>query len=78
MSELENSDIENWDHLSIVCGKSVDQGGLVHIKAGARMIALCCPLCIEIFNKDPKHYLSLRFAPEMSTSLRQPHSEQSS
>ena len=78
MSELEDADIENWDHLCIVCGKSVDHGGgLAHIKAGARMIALCCPLCIETFNKDPKHYLSLRFAHEISTELRHPHPQRS-
>jgi hypothetical protein len=35
MSELENADIKNWDHLCIVCGKSVDEGGgMCHIKAG--------------------------------------------
>ena len=27
MTELENADITNWDHLCIVCGKAVDQGG---------------------------------------------------
>jgi YHS domain-containing protein len=71
MSELENADIQNWDHLCIVCGKSVDQGeGMCHIKAGARMIALCCPLCIETFNKDPMHYLHLRAAHEISTEAR--------
>ena len=75
MSELENADITNWDHLCIVCCKSVDQGGgLAHIKAGARMIALCCPLCIETFNKDPMRYLRLRNAHEISTAAR--HREQ--
>ena len=79
MSEIENADIENWDHLCIVCGKSVDEGGgLAHIKAGARMIALCCPLCIETFNKEPKHYLSLRLAHEMSTVLRHSAPKESS
>ena len=79
MNELENADIENWDHLCIVCGKSVDQGGgLAHIKAGVRMIALRCPLCTQTFNKDPKHYLSLRFAHEFSTEFRHPHTERPS
>ena len=79
MSEIENADIENWDHICIICGKSVDEGGgLAHIKAGARMIALCCPLCIETFNKDPKHYLSLRLAHEMSTALRHSAPKESS
>ena len=61
MNDFENADIENWDHYCIVCQKSVDHGGgICHIKAGDRMIALCCPLCIETFNKNPKHYLVLR------------------
>ena len=79
MSELEDAEVKKWDDLCIVCGKSVDHGGgLAHIKAGARMIALCCPLCIETFNKDPKRFLSLRFAHEISTDLRHPHPERPS
>jgi predicted amidophosphoribosyltransferase len=73
MSELENADIKNWDHLCIVCGKSVDEGGeCATSKQAARMIALCCPLCIETFNKDPMHYLHLRNAHEVSTQVRHP------
>lgn len=78
MSELENADITNWDHLCIVCGKSVDQGGgLAHIKAGARMIALYCPLCIETFDKHPTKYLTIRRAHEQSTRLEHPLTGQS-
>jgi ribosomal protein L24E len=76
MSELENANVINWDHLCIVCGKTVDQGGgMCHIKAGARMIALCCPLCIETFNKDPRRYLRVREAHELGTRLRDPDTE---
>ena len=46
---------------------------MCHIKAGARMIALCCPLCIETFNKDPLHYLRMRQAHEINSELRHPH-----
>lgn len=71
MSELENADITNWDHHCIVCGKSVDEGqGMAHLKVSERMIALCCPLCIETFNKDPMHYVRLRQAHEISTQAR--------
>ena len=57
--------IEDWDAHCIVCGKSVEQGGgMCQIKVEGRMIALCCPLCIETFNKDPKHYVGLRAAIE--------------
>ena len=72
MSELENADIKNWDHYCIVCGKSVDEGkGMAHIKISERMVALCCPLCIETFHKDPMHYVRLRQAHEISTQARQ-------
>lgn len=68
-------DIENWDKHCLVCGKSVEEGGgMCHIKAGERMIALCCPLCIETFNKDPKHYLCLREVRELDARVR--HSSQ--
>ena len=73
MNDLETADITSWDHLCIVCSKSVDEGGgLAHIKAGARMIALCCPLCIETFNKDPMHYLKLRAAHQLNTRVTHP------
>ena len=53
--------LENWDKICIVCGKSVLQGGgMCSIKVEDRMIALCCPLCIETFNRDPKRYMQLR------------------
>ncbi len=77
MSELENADIASWDHLCIVCGKTVDQGGgMCHIKAGGRMVALCCPLCIATFNKDPVHYLHLRRGHEIGTETRHPKTTQ--
>ena len=71
-SELETADVANWDHYCIVCGKSVDEGqGMCHIKISERMVALCCPLCIETFNKNPMHYVRLRRAQELSAELRQ-------
>lgn len=57
----ETDEIENWDLHCIVCQKSVDHGaGMAHFKVEGEMVALCCPLCIATFNKDPKHYLMLR------------------
>ena len=53
--------VENWDLVCIVCGKSVEGGGgMCHFKVEEHMVALCCPLCIETFNKDPMHYVRLR------------------
>ena len=59
MNETDGS--EDWDVHCIVCQKSVDHGGgMAHFNVEGEMVALCCPLCIETFNKNPKHYLSLR------------------
>lgn len=66
-------EIENWDHHCIVCHKSVDEGGgMAHFKVEDRMVALCCPLCIETFNKNPKHYLTLRRIAEASRKISHP------
>ncbi len=50
-------DLKSWDHRCIVCGKNVEHGGgMAHIKQGDVMVALCCPLCMKTFEKDPGHY----------------------
>jgi hypothetical protein len=41
-----------------VCGKSVaGAGGYTRIKHGESMVALCCPLCLETFQKNPKEWV---------------------
>lgn len=61
MSVNDFLDLKDWDTRCIVCGKSVEGGGgMCHVRYENRMVALCCPLCIETFNKDPKHYLALQ------------------
>lgn len=41
-----------------VCGKNVQNGGgFARIKQGERMLELCCPLCLETFQKDPTPHL---------------------
>ena len=50
-------DLKDWDRRCIVCGKNVEHGrGMEHIKRGDVMVALCCPLCMKTFEKDPEHY----------------------
>ena len=61
MNELGYTSEENWDQHCIVCHKSVDHGGgFAHFKIEGEMVAICCPLCMETFNKEPKRYLTLR------------------
>jgi hypothetical protein len=42
-----------------VCGKNVENGGgFVRINHGERMVDLCCPLCLETFQKDPAPFVN--------------------
>lgn len=51
----------DWQRHCIVCGKSVlDSEGYCHVRIQTEIIALCCPLCFETFEANPKRYLSLR------------------
>jgi YHS domain-containing protein len=51
----------DWQKHCIVCGKSVlEHEGFCHLRVEGQMVAICCPLCFETFEKNPKHYLSLR------------------
>ncbi|HET7238120.1 MAG TPA: hypothetical protein VFI76_03795 [Terrimicrobiaceae bacterium] len=49
---------EDFDKQCLVCGKSVDHGeGFCRLKVGEHFIALCCPLCMEVYEKNPERYL---------------------
>jgi hypothetical protein len=42
----------------IVCQKPVRYGtGFAHIKEDGKMVTLCCPLCMETFQRNPQLYL---------------------
>jgi ribosomal protein L24E len=42
----------------VVCGKGVDHGGgFARVNHNGIMVNLCCPLCMEAFEKDPKTYM---------------------
>ena len=57
----DTSGIEDWDKRCIVCEEATDHGaGVCQIKVIDMMTALCCPHCIETFNKEPQRYLGLR------------------
>ena len=55
------SEEQNFDKECIVCGKGVEHGeGFCRLKVEEYFIALCCPLCMEVYEKDPKRYLARR------------------
>jgi hypothetical protein len=39
-----------------VCGKHLDRGGFARISHRGEMVPVCCPLCMETFQKDPGPY----------------------
>lgn len=41
-----------------VCDNGIKGGRwFARIAQGERMVALCCPLCLEVFEKDPLPYM---------------------
>jgi hypothetical protein len=50
---------QDFDKECLVCGNGVEHGeGFARIKVGEHMITLCCPLCMEVYQKDPQRYLA--------------------
>jgi hypothetical protein len=42
----------------VVCGKNVaNGGGFARVRNGNSMLELCCPLCLETFQKNPEPHL---------------------
>ena len=64
-----------WDEQCAVCGKSVGHGeGFSHLNIESQMIALCCPLCFETFEKEPAKYLGRRAVRKLSEDTLPPGS----
>jgi hypothetical protein len=50
---------QDFDKECLVCGKGVEhEEEFCRLKVGEIMIALCCPLCMEVYQKDPQRYLA--------------------
>lgn len=48
---------QNAAETCVVCGKNVASGGgFARINHRGIMVNLCCPLCLEAFEKDPSPY----------------------
>lgn len=70
----ENTELK-WDDQRAVRGKSVGHDeGFSHLNIESQMIALCCSLCFETFEKDPGNYLSRRAVRKISGDKRPPGS----
>src|SRR6266508_6253033 len=74
MHEPKNTELK-WDEHCVVCCKSVGHGeGFSHLNIEGQMIALCCPLCFETFDKDPAKYLRRRAVRKISEDKLPPGS----
>ena len=50
---------QDFDKECLVCGKGVaHEEGFCRLKVGEHFIALCCPLCMEVYQKNPQRYLA--------------------
>jgi ribosomal protein L24E len=50
--------IQDEGETCIVCEKPVRYGtGFAHLKHEGQMVTLCCPLCMETFQKNPSPYM---------------------
>jgi len=44
--------------ICVVCGKSLKPGeALATLHKGGNKLPVCCPLCLEAYEKDPQPYL---------------------
>ena len=71
-----NFDATNMDTESvqcIVCEKEITGGKwTARIKHGERMVALCCPLCLETFEANPDIYMRRFMTVELLRSAAGP------
>jgi ribosomal protein L24E len=66
MNIEETIHIPGWGIECIVCGKDVTGGrGFAHVRHNDEMIALCGPICLEMFEHNPKYYIFRRDAVEL-------------
>jgi hypothetical protein len=56
----------------VVCGKNVEHGGgFAKINHGGIMVNLCCPHCMETFEKDPGPHMARLAKVEQYRALKQ-------
>lgn len=42
-----------------ICGKGLDRcGPFARLRRGAHTVLVCCPMCLEVFQKDPAPHLA--------------------
>lgn len=58
MKQFDASDVDTAFVQCAVCEKAITGGKwYARIKHGEHMVALCCPLCTEVFESNPRAYV---------------------
>jgi len=58
MNQFDASDIATAFVQCAVCEKGITNGHwFARIRHGKQMVALCCPLCTETFEANPRSYI---------------------
>ena len=53
------SDDSTRDEICVVCGKATEgNAGTAHLYHDGRRFALCCPMCVEMFQRAPVRFAS--------------------
>lgn len=64
---------QNEVHSCAVCGKNVTHGGgFSRVNHKGTMVDLCCPLCLETFQKDPSPCMARLANVEIFRALNSP------
>ena len=59
MSIEDTNKLANEAETCLVCGKGVEGNrGFARINHGGEMVNLCCPGCLETFEKDPNPHMA--------------------
>lgn len=62
---------QNDAPVCVVCGKNVQgDSGFARINHKGTMVNLCCPLCLETFQKDPFPYMARLTKVELFRDLK--------
>lgn len=57
----------------VVCGKNVERGGgFAKVNHRGIMVNLCCPFCMEAFEKDPGPHMARQAKIARYRALKQP------
>jgi uncharacterized CHY-type Zn-finger protein len=69
------STFDTSDDTCVVCGTRTNGHCFSHLRYNDRMMALCCPLCFETFQKNPDYYDILRQAAKALKAVK-PHEDE--